>query len=334
MDKKIYTAVVIGCGKVGATFEMDSGLVKPASHAAALVAGGRTKLVALTDPDAAQLKRAGDYYGVPTYIDARACLEALRPDIVVIASPPGTHEAMLSLALEFKTPAIVCEKPVSDTLESAARMIAATKKTTSIVIVNHQRRFFPLFKEARERIMKGEFGRIQQVSTYYSNGLFNNGTHTIDALQFLLDDTATWAIGVENPLNATAPFGTNIDGMLGFTKGTVVTLQSFDNAEYGAHDFQLYGTKGGLVIRQYGFRLELLAANEGVTFAGMKELNWEGAEIKTERRSMLAGTIAHLVECLDGAAKPLSTLEDGYHTMAALGALGASAAEGGKRILI
>jgi len=333
MNKK-YTAVVLGCGKVGATFEIDSGLVKPASHAAALVANPRTELVALVDADPVALKRAGDYYKVETYTDARDCLEKYKPDIVVIATPPTTHEEMFSLALELKISAIVCEKPVSDSLESAERMITLAKESESVVIVNHQRRFFPLFREVREKIARGELGRVQQISAYYSNGLFNNGTHTIDAIQFLLDDTAVWALGVENKLNKTAPFGANIDGMLGFKKGTVVTLQSLDNSEYGAHDFVIYGTKGAITIRQYGFRFESLEVKDGVTFAGVKELDWGSASITTDRRSQLEGTIAHLVECLDGKATSQSTLKDGHHTMQALNALVQSATEGGRRIII
>lgn len=333
MNKK-YTAVVLGCGKVGATFEMDSGLVKPASHASALVANPRTELVALVDADQTALRRAGDYYKVDTYTDARECLGKLKPDIVVIATPPSTHEEMFSIALEFKVLAVICEKPVSDSLESAERMIVQTKESKTIVVVNHQRRFFPLFREVRRKIASGELGRIQQINSYYSNGLFNNGTHTIDALQFLLDDTAVWAFGMENQLNKTAPFGINIDGMLGFKKGAIATLQSLDNSEYGAHDFVIYGTKGAVTIRQYGFRFESLEVKDEVTFAGMKELDWGDARITTEKRSQLEGTIVHLVECLDGKTTSQSTLEDGYHTMKVLNALAKSASEEGKRIII
>lgn len=328
-----YKGVVIGCGKVGATFEMDSGLIKPASHAAALAANSMTELVGLVDPDEGALKRATDYYGAQGFKDAREAIAECRPDIVTVSTPPGTHEEYVLLCLELGVPLIVCEKPVADTLEQAQRMIAAAKGSASVVIVNHQRRFFGLYKEARERIASGELGRIQQVSAYYSNGFFNNGTHAIDAIRFLLDDDAAWAIGVENPLNATAPFGTNIDALVGFAKGAVAAVQSFDNAAYSPHEIRIMGEKGALLIPHHGFVFEYVPVREGVTFAGMKELDWEGSEVKTERRSMLEGTIAHAVECLRGAM-PQSTLEDGYKTMQALEAVARSAKEGGTKILI
>jgi predicted dehydrogenase len=331
---KKFTAIVIGCGRIGATFEIDSSLVKPASHAAAFKANPRTTLAALVDPEPKALQKAGEYYQVPTFSDAQTAFKEISPDIVVISTPPPTHEEYLKLALEHGIRAIVCEKPVSGDLASARRMIALAKThPSSTVILNHQRRFFPLFKEAKRMIEAGELGRIQQVSCYYSNGLQNNATHSLDAVQFLLGDQAAWAWGVENPLNKTAPFGSNIDGMVSFKKGAVASLQSLDNAQYGIHDLAFYGTKGALFIGQYGFRFKKVQAKDGVTFEGSKELDWEHPETSFDKRSMLEATAAHVADCLDGAV-PESTLEEGYHTMQILETLVASAKEGGRKIMI
>jgi len=332
---KRYRGVVIGCGKVGATFEMNSGIPKPASHAAALKAGPRTELAALVDPDPAALKKAAEYYGVPGCIDARECLEKFQPDIAVISTPPGTHEAMLALALERKVPAIICEKPVSDTLEAAQRMIALAGESGSVVIVNHQRRFLPLFRAAREKIAAGALGDIQQITAYYANGLLNNGTHIADALQFLLDDKAAWASGIHNTQNTAAPFGgKNVDGLVGFSKGAVAALQSLDSGSFGIHELRMLGKKGALFIGQNGLRFEWVPVRDGVTFAGVRELDWEGAEAHYDDRSMLACTLAHVVDCLDGAAAPESTLEGGYHTMQILDALLRSADKEGEKVVI
>ncbi len=337
MEKK-YTAVVIGCGRVGATFEMNSGVLKPASHAGALMANPRTELLALVDPDPQQLSKAGDYYKVAVYSDARACLLELRPDIVSIATPPGTHEDMVALALELKIPLVICEKPVSETLEGAERMIALAKASQSTIIVNHQRRFLPLFREAKERIAAGELGNIEQVSCYYSNGLLNNGTHVVDLLHFLLDDSAAWALGIENVHNTAAPFGNNIDGLVGFKKGAVATLQSLNNNFYSIHDMRIYGSKGALVINQYidryEFRFEWTQVQESSKIPSLHELNWPDTQITAEVYSMLAGTIAHAIDCLDKKTAPYSTLEDGFHTMQVLDALVKSAARAGEKILL
>jgi predicted dehydrogenase len=331
---KKYSAVVVGCGKVGATFEMDTGLIKPASHAAALAAHPEVELVALVDPDAGLRARAGEYYQVATYADVETCLSEIKPDIMVIATPPPTHEALLARALTYGTKAIVCEKPVADSLAAAARMIEAVEKGSALVIVNHQRRFFPLFEEARAKIAAGELGRIQHITAYYSNGLLNNGTHTLDAITFLTGDTATWAIGVANEKNTAAPFGRNIDGMVGYESGMIATLQSLDNDSFGIHDFRIYGTTGVLTIGQYGYAFAYTPVRESVTFSGVKEPKWDEATTVLDVRSMLAGTIEHVVACLKGTELPRSTLTDGYRTMQVLAALERSADEDGTRITI
>lgn len=332
-DSKRYRGVVIGCGKIGATFEMESSLPKPASHAAALCANPRTTLTALVDPDPAAVQKAGEYYRVPTYTDAKECVEKLRPDIVVIATPPQTHEELLSLVLSLDTRAVICEKPVSDTPEAAARMLALAKRSGSIVILNHQRRFLPLFIAARKRIAAGELGEIQQVSAYYTNGLLNNGTHLVDALQFLLNDTVRWAIGVTNERNTTAPFGgKNIDGLIGFSTGAVTALQSLDNASFGIHEIRILGKKGALIIGRHGTQFAWVPVQEGVTFAGVRELDGEGAVVEEDTSSMLEHTLAHTLDCLEGKAVPGSTLEEGYQALRILDALVRSAAQNSTRV--
>lgn len=329
---KRYTAVVLGCGKIGATFEIDAGLVKPASHAAAIIANPRTELVAIVDIDPEALKRAGDYYGVETYDDAKTCIEKCKPDIVVIATAPSLHEEQLSLAIQLGTRAIVCEKPLSDNLDSANRMFQKASVSDAIVIVNYQRRYFPLFREARERIRSGELGRIQQAVALYANGLLNNGGHSIDALRFLIGSEVGWVIAVENRLNINAPFGSNIDGLIGFENGAVATLQSLDNESYSVNDFQIFGTKGALIIRNFGYHFDWILPRKGVTFNGVNELDWESAVTSIDRRSMVADSIAYAVDCLDDNEASQSSLKDGYETMRVLDALILSAKEGGKRI--
>jgi predicted dehydrogenase len=326
--------VVIGCGNVGATFEMTSALPKPASHAAALEANPDTELVGLIDPDAASRERAGAYYGVPTYPDPEMALTQLRPDIVIIATPPGTHESLLALAIASGARAVICEKPLADSLEAGSRMLALAKDSATPIILNHQRRFFPLFAEARIRLAAGALGEIQQVTGYYTNGLLNNGTHLLDAVQFLLDDRPSWAIGLVNEKNIAAPFGRNIDGMVRFTKGAILSLQSLDNDSYGVHDLRIFGTAGVLTVGQYGYTFSWTPLRNGVTFAGLTEPDWAATTVKKDERSMLAGTLAHAVACVADGAVPQSTLLDGYHTMQVLAALEESATAGGTRVSI
>jgi predicted dehydrogenase len=231
------------------------------------MANARTELVGLVEQNSELLEKVGTHYGVPPYTDLTEALRAQKPDICIIATPPSTHEQILKVALEHQVPAIVCEKPVSVDAAGAGRMIEMAQKAEAIVLLNHQRRFFPLYKEARMRIAAGELGKIVKATGHYSKGLLNNGSHLIDIVFYLLRE-----------------------------RHTSLELIAHDDSEE-IHDLTLEGSKGVLTITHYGY-----------------EFKWPG-ETKVDKRSMLEPTIAHIVECLDGTATPLCTLEDGLKTL-------------------
>ncbi len=321
MKKQMYTAVVIGCGRIGASFEMEPGRPKPASHAAAFKHNPRTQLLAVVDADEKLAKVAADYYRVPYYLSADECLKEMQPDLLSIATPPSTHEVLVKLSLKYNVKGIICEKPLADSEKSGKAILAAIQKSKATLVVNHQRRFFPLFQKLKKDIAAGKFGRVQQVTSYYNNGLYNNGTHTIDALRFLLGSECVWVVGVGNTGNSAAPQGDqNIDGLLGFENGTVASLQSLDVETIGIHDFHLLCDKGEVSITKYGFRFEYRPKGKSAEFKGVVEIAEKG-KVEEDVRSMLAGTTQHLVDCVDGTAKVGSDAAEGLQTMRVLDAL-------------
>jgi predicted dehydrogenase len=324
MKKQIYTAVVVGCGRIGASFEFEPGRPKPASHAAAFQHNKRTQLLAVVDADEKLAKVAAAYYRVPYYTSAEECFKELTPDLVAIATPPSAHEAVVKLALKYGVRGIVCEKPLADSEKSGKAILSAIKNSSTVLVVNHQRRFFPLFKKLKQDIASGKFGRVQQVTCYYNNGLYNNGTHTIDALRFLLGSECSWVMGSRNESNTTAPHeDSNVDGLLGFKSGTVAALQSLDVKSIGIHDFHLLCDKGEVSITKYGYRFERRPIKKSAEFKGVQEIASTGS-VAQEVRSMLAGTTQHLVDCIEGKTSD-SDAAEGLETMRVLDALMKSA---------
>ncbi len=324
-SQKIYTAVVVGCGRIGASFEFDPFRPKPASHAASFTRNKRVKLLAVVDADEVLAQKAAKYFGVPFYLSAETCFKELHPDVVAIATPPSTHEGLVKLALAYTVKGIICEKPFSHSEKSAKAMLASLEKSPVVFIVNHQRRFFPLFQKLQKRIAKGELGFVQQVTCYYNNGLYNNGTHTVDTLRYLLQSEVAWVSGIENQKNTAAPIGDrNIDGLIGFKNGTVASLQSVDVTRVGIHDFHMVGDKAHVSVTNYGYRVETKPVVKSDLFKGSFEISQAGV-VQEDVRSMLEGTTQHLVDCLDKKCVVGSTAEDGLQTMHVLDALVASA---------
>lgn len=316
-----YKAVVVGCGKIGALLEADPVRPKPATHAGAYSADPRVEIVGLVDAHLGNLKEAGALFpGATLYENLGACLAETKPDIVSLATPANTHRTHLDLLIKNNVRAVVCEKPIAYTLDDAQNIEDMVKESGIVFVLNHQRRFFPLFQKAREDIARSRIGTIRQITGYYNNGLFNNGTHLIDALRFLLDDEMESATGFVNEKNTAHPPGdSNIDGLIHFKRGAIAMLQSF-GAEYALHEIRIFGDTGALVVADYGYTFSWFALRPSAFFVGYNELALAG--IATEKVSMVSGAITYALDCLDGTAKPgLSTAVDGVAALNILDAL-------------
>ena len=56
--------------------------------------------------------------GAPVFADVAEMLEAVRPDLVDITTPPATHAGMIN-AVAPHCPWIICQKPFCGDLETA-----------------------------------------------------------------------------------------------------------------------------------------------------------------------------------------------------------------------
>ncbi len=80
--------------------------------------------------------------GYPLYSDYTAALEATKPDAVCISTYPDTHEAFAVQAMEAGAHVFV-EKPVADSVEAAARVVAAARRLNKKVVIGYILRHHP-----------------------------------------------------------------------------------------------------------------------------------------------------------------------------------------------
>lgn len=307
--KKItYRVAVIGCGAVGVLYGTEKKRPTSASHAGAASEHPRTTLAALVDTDAKALARAGKLFpGVPCYASAGDCFAKERPDIVVIATPPAARLALIKLCVQHDVRAIICEKPLANTAREARSIARALSKSRALFVLNYQRRFSPLFERVRREIASGTLGRVEQVTCYYSNGLYNNGGHALDALLQLLgeDMEVRWARINKNA--AHPPGDPCVDAVLETKKGVRIVLQSADQKAYGIFDIRILGTRGERAFIDYGSTLVETSARTSV-FEGVRQLDRTHALL---RRSEPQGTLAYAVACLEQRALPASGVKNG-----------------------
>ncbi len=312
--------------------EEDPKRVFPATHAGAYRSCPETDLVAVVDVDAERVAHArARFPGVQGFTNVEAMLDAIRPDIVSVATPPDQHRPVVEVCARRGVRAVICEKPIAESVEEGRAIVETCGSAGTLLLVNHTRRFDPLLRRLRDEISAGLLGEITQATAWYTAGILNTGTHMVDLMRFYLGNVA-WVIAVENraPSNPLNDF--SADALLGFSSGARGVLQVQEVKDYSIFTLRLHGRDGVAVIDRFGFEVERMAVRDCDVFSSYKELDVAAARREGKWRSFMAGLVDHVVACLDGGEEPISRGEDGLAALEALGAIKASCADGGRRV--
>jgi predicted dehydrogenase len=145
---KTYRAILVGTGGIG-----DAHVLAVQSTA------GRVQLVAACDIDATRARTFCDRHKIPAaHTDYAALLQAEKPDLVLIAAPPGLHTAMSIAAMEAGA-WVLCEKPLCASLAEFDRIAAAESRTGRRTACVFQMRFASSNTHVRALLQAGRFGR-------------------------------------------------------------------------------------------------------------------------------------------------------------------------------
>ena len=97
--------------------------------------------------------------GTPAVAGLDELFEAARPDVVVVASPPDSHADLCVHCLSAGVDVIV-EKPFTETVSDADRVVEAAAAAGRRVAVNHQFVQAPIFRAVVDAARSGEYGRL------------------------------------------------------------------------------------------------------------------------------------------------------------------------------
>jgi predicted dehydrogenase len=96
-----------------------------------------------------------------------------RIDFVSIVTPNRTHVPVAKAFLEAGFN-VVCDKPLSFNLEEALDLEKVVKKTGKVFALTHNYTGYPMVKEAREFVRKGDLGDLLKVVVEYPQGWLIN----------------------------------------------------------------------------------------------------------------------------------------------------------------
>jgi predicted dehydrogenase len=314
---------------------MGAGLIGQ-RHVAIVEASDEARLHAIVDP-APEARAFALARNAPWVPDLAAMLaQAGRPDGIIIATPTAQHLEHGLAAIAAGLPALI-EKPLTDSVASGERLVAAARAAGLPLLTGHHRRHNPMIRIAKEALDAGRIGRLVAVHAFFllmkPDGYFEtpwrrapgagpvltNLIHDIDLLHHLcgpilevhaFQSNAVRGFPVDETSVVTFRFASGALGSATISD-TVVAPWSWEhttgeNPAYprtGESCYHLAGTHGALELPQLD-----LWTNPGAR--GWFE-PFDRARLPVVPQDPLANQVAHFVRVIRGEATPLVSGEDG-----------------------
>ena len=129
------------------------------------------EIAGICDAEPARMQAAIASFALPperVFTDPDRCLEATRPDFVILCPATARHAEYVELAARHRVHVLV-EKPFAATLGEADRMIAAARRARRLLAINWPLRWYPCHVTAHRLVREGRIGPLQEVHYYDGN---------------------------------------------------------------------------------------------------------------------------------------------------------------------
>jgi len=302
---------LIGCGQIG--WKYDDLFLVPGnfSHAAAVAANPGFCLAAVCDNDPESAKECARRYRVAGQFSSTEEMLVRGPfDVVVIATPPASHLAILKtvLAVSVQPKVIVLEKPLAIDLQQAREMVELGEISHCKIVLNYSRRFSPEIASGLAKFVDKEC----RFSGLYSGGLISNGTHWFDMLQ--MAGFRAREVRAIPPVVLLPGDDFQVDVILRSESGSSAILQMLPAGFPSVFEFTAMSRNSKLNITDLGLTLEDSSCAPSLIVKGATNY------LRGVRRvGDVTGNLDRLYEnvagIIQGSAHPVSNTEHGLHPL-------------------
>ena len=195
-------------------------------HALAYELDTRGKLVACCDIDNERMEKFVDEFDIKGYTDAAEMIQAEKPDLVQVVTPPTARVGLMSLVNEMEVPACIIEKPIARAVIDWRQLVELEAKSTTRFAVNHQFRWHENLTRCREALRSGTLGEVRFLDFTAGMTISGQGTHMLDYAMSLNQDS---------PVIRVFGAASGAEEMKGYHPGpdTTVGQVVFANSVYG-----------------------------------------------------------------------------------------------------
>lgn len=302
-------AVIIGCGRIGASYADDPSFAGVFTHAGAYRACPGVELVALCDRDPEQLQRAGERWRISLlFDDPTRMLAEIRPDLVSVCTPDATHfDVVRTVLTADRVRGMLAEKPLATCLDEGRELVCLARARGIRLAVNFGRRYCRRHQQLADEVRAGSLGRVRLVSGYYTKGTRHNGSHWFDLINWILGppEQVTGVDRLREPGE-----DPTLDVTLSCPDGATAYLFACPTADYSIFEFDVIGGSGRIRVSDSGRRFEVADAADGVPTEGYRGLV-VGEQHYDGLRDMTLAAVRDLVDAVLSDRPPACTGEDG-----------------------
>jgi len=298
---------------------------------------------------------AAEYPKTRVFADYRKLLDEARPQAVIIASPNQLH-AETGIECARRGIHILIEKPVTDTLRTAAALIAEIRKGGIKSLVGHHRRHHLQVRTLKALLGEGRIGDVVGVSAIWATHkpadyfeiapwrtepgggpILLNLIHEIDFLRFTVGEIVAVEAAASNRQRGFAVEDTAA-ALIEFESGALGTFFISDNAvspwttEQGVGESPEFPFSGQSNYRFMG-RRGAIEFPELVQWTQAGDVQHWNQPIQAQRIHAptidpYAAQLDHFRDVIRGTVPSLQPVEDGARSLLATLAIAEAAAEG------
>ncbi len=313
MSGRTLRAALVGCGRMGAHTanalykQLPAGYL-PINHADAMCATNRIELLACCDTDRARVKQTATKYTCTPYLDYREMIQAVRPEVLAIATRTDGRCEIIEFAAKNGVKAMHVEKPLSRNMIDCKRALQAVHKAQVHLTYGTTRRFMDIYRKARALVVEGTIGTLQEIVIAFGHSpLLWYHPHSVDLLLFLAGSNQIRHVQATCQINPqdVEPLLVNADPIIDHA------LVQFENDVRGiitgvaGFDTILSGSAGRITIAANGGWLELKTQQND---SDIYHLTQERIAVQ----STLGGTVRAFTELCDAieTGMPVSIAPD------------------------
>jgi len=286
------------------------------------------KLIAVSDPNKKFLKEISKTYGCKGYCNYKEMIDKEKIDIISIAAPTGLHKDIALYCIDHNIN-ILLEKPIAQNTKEAQEIIEHADHKEVKLMIGHIERFNPAIIELKERIDKGELGKIFKIDVNRVGPfparirdvgvVIDLAVHDLDIMRYLTNSECQSLFAyTENKINTSNE--DLLSGLLRFKNGTICNLNVNWLTPTKIRKLYITGEKGMFIvnyIRQNLFYYENSKIAENIQYNNIVDGVSEGKMIKyyIHKKEPLLAEIEHFIECVIENKEPLISGEDGLKAL-------------------